>query len=677
MDLMKKFLIIMASALLLRMNASAQQACTNLGQTPASAFPVCGTSVFSQTTVPACVNHIIPTNCPDDGNVYQDLNPYWYKFTCFQSGTLGFLIQPNNQQDDYDWQLFDITGHDPSDVYSNPSLLVAYDWSGEVGNTGASNSGNSLFVCGTTPTSPYRPLFTTMPMLIQGHQYLLLISHFLGDQQSGYQLSFGGGTASITDTTAPALRQAVTNCDATQIRVRLNKKMKCASLSANGSDFSLSPAPVSIVGAVGSGCSGSFDVDSVLLTLSGPLPVGNYTLTAVDGADGNTLLDNCGREIPVGDTLQFAILPLKPTPMDSLQPVACAPSGLQLVFSKPIRCNSIAANGSDFFVTGPSPVTVTGASGTCTSGTTPVINVVLSSPIVNGGIYQIHLQRGSDGNTLIDECGQETPVGSTLSFSLKDTVSASFTFQTRLGCRFDTVYYAHDGLHGVNQWLWTFDNSTVSSQQNPVQVYPATGQYQAQLIVSNGFCTDTASASLSLNNEVKARFTGPDILCPEDSAQFINQSTGPIDSWSWSFGNGQTSTLQDPPFQHYPLTGKETYYPIQLIISSPIGCQDTSTVSMRVLATCYIAVPSAFTPNGDGLNDYLYPLNALKADDLDFRVFNRWGQLVFATHDWQTKWDGTLNGLPQPAGVYVWTLRFTFHDTGKKVAMKGTTMLIR
>jgi gliding motility-associated-like protein len=96
-----------------------------------------------------------------------------------------------------------------------------------------------------------------------------------------------------------------------------------------------------------------------------------------------------------------------------------------------------------------------------------------------------------------------------------------------------------------------------------------------------------------------------------------------------------------------------------------------------VLKTCFIAVPGAFTPNGDGVNDYLYPLNALKAVDLQFRVYNRWGQMVFETTNWLNKWDGTMGGHPQPAGVYVWTLAYTDPDTGKRIIQKGTSILIR
>jgi len=95
------------------------------------------------------------------------------------------------------------------------------------------------------------------------------------------------------------------------------------------------------------------------------------------------------------------------------------------------------------------------------------------------------------------------------------------------------------------------------------------------------------------------------------------------------------------------------------------------------LRTCYIAVPNAFTPNGDGVNDYLYPLNAYKADALEFNVYNRLGQLVFHSTDWTKKWDGTINGQVQNSGNYVWTLRYINHDSGKKVFLKGNSTLIR
>jgi gliding motility-associated-like protein len=99
--------------------------------------------------------------------------------------------------------------------------------------------------------------------------------------------------------------------------------------------------------------------------------------------------------------------------------------------------------------------------------------------------------------------------------------------------------------------------------------------------------------------------------------------------------------------------------------------------TVKVLSTCTIAVPSAFTPNGDNVNDYLYPLNAYKATDLEFKVFNRFGQVVFSTKDWTKRWDGMLNGKSLPTGLYVWMLSYTDRDSKEKIFLKGTTMLIR
>jgi gliding motility-associated-like protein len=650
------------------------QQCTTLGQTPSTAFPVCGKDTFSQATVPICENGSVPA--PGCATSYPDGNPFWYRFTCYQTGTLGFVITPNDLGDDYDWQLFDITGKDANAVYTDASLFVVGNWSGSYGLTGASAAGQNNIECASDPLTQNIPTFSRMPTLQQGQTYLLLVSHYT-DSQSGYSLSFGGGTAVITDPALPGMQNAKTTCDGTQITLKLNKKMKCSSLAANGSDFSIAPAVANVTGATGIGCNNGFELDSVTLTLSAPLPSGNYDLVIKNGADGNTLLDNCDRNITPGSTTPFTVLAATPTPMDSLTAVQCAPQSLQLVFKKNIRCNSVAANGSDFIVTGPTPVTVVNATVTCNNGFTDVITVSLSAPVVNQGNYQIRLVRGSDGNTILDECGLETPLGSTLLFAVKDTVSAAFTYQLTPGCKLDTISFFHDGRNGVNQWLWNFDNSSSVTVQNPSVVYSIFGNKNISLIVSNGFCSDTATTSVFLAGKLNASFETNNLLCPEDTAKFIDKSTGGVTRWNWDFGNGITSSLQIPLPQLYPKDVVERDYNVRLIVENDAGCLDTAYSNIKVLKTCLIAVPSAFTPNGDGLNDYLYPLNAYKAANLDFRIYNRYGQLVFKTSDWTQKWNGTINGLQQGPGTYVWYLSYTHADNGKKFFLKGTSTLIR
>lgn len=651
------------------------QECTSPGQTPSTAFPVCGTTVFKQTNVPICGSHdlYVPGCTGTDGALYANKNPYWYKFTCFTSGTLGFEITPNDVSDDYDWQLYDVTGLNPDEVLTNKKIIVTGNWAGNPGTTGTSSGGLNYIQC-ASPYNGNESRFAKMPILIAGHQYILLVSHFT-DSQSGYSLSFGGGTAVITDPKNPDLDSISASCDGKKIFIKLNKRMKCSSLAADGSDFSLSAPGIKIISAQ-SFCSG-FDMDSLVLELNNLLPVGNYTVTVKKGSDGNTLIDNCDNAIPEGNSLPLKIEPLIPVPMDSIAPVMCAPQSLQLVFSKNISCNSIAADGSDFTVDGPVPVKVVGAKGDCNNEFTRSIFVTLDQALVNGGIYTIRLKQGGDGNTLLDECSQPTPAGSFLRFPVKDTVSAAFTYEVLEGCRTNEVRFLHNGAHGVNQWLWQLDYDGKSNLQNPVAYFDPNGKKKVILKVSNGVCTDSTSQIITFDNALKASFEISNIICPEDSAQIKNTSLGHISAYEWNFGNGNTSTNENPFSQKYPDVFSEKSYRVSLIVKNQIGCSDTAVNTVKVLKSCYLAVPNAFTPNGDGINDFFYPLNAFKADQLRFRVYNRLGQLVYHSEDWQQKWDGTINGNPQDSGIYVWTLEYISRDTGKRVFAKGSAMLIR
>ena len=174
-----------------------------------------------------------------------------------------------------------------------------------------------------------------------------------------------------------------------------------------------------------------------------------------------------------------------------------------------------------------------------------------------------------------------------------------------------------------------------------------------------------------MDNEVKADFEMPDLICPEDPVNVTNTSTGLVDTWQWTFGNIGSSGLKDPAPQYFPQSNIELYYTIKLIVSNnTFNCSDSLSKPLRVLNNCIIAVPSAFTPNNDGLNDFLYPLNAMKVTNLEFQVFNRWGQLVFSTRNGREKWNGTVKGIMQPPGVFAWYLKYTDSATGQKVFQK-------
>ncbi len=560
----KTFLILFLFFLYKHTNS---QGCTTLGQTPNTAFPVCGTSVFTQNSVPTCTNGVMPVPGCAGTTTYTDKNPFWYQFTCYQSGTLGFLITPNNLSDDYDWQVFDITGHNPNDVYTDASLFVVGNWSGTYGKTGSSAAGTGAVQCASDPAGNVNT-FSSMPTLLLNHVYLLMVSHYT-DTQSGYKLSFGGGTAKLDDPNIPAYLTASGICGGDKVYIKLSKQIKCSSIASNGSDFKLVPASVSVTAASGYSCLTSFDTDSIVVQLSNPLSANSYSIFQQLGTDGNTLLDNCNNPVAVNDNKGFVITD-------------------------------------------------------------------------------------------------------------QQLIKAAFNFQLNYGCKTDTVALKLAGQNIIS-WSWFFDGASRSGIRTDTSVYyNFYGQHSIELIAQNSVCVDSVNLTFNLTNSpVKAVFASPDFACPSDSIQFIQNSIGNIRSWEWDFSNGQKSYLQIPPVQTYPAGSSIKYYPVRLTVTDSIGCSDTTYKTIKVAPNCYIAVPSAFTPNGDGLNDYLYPLNAYRATNLLFRVYNRYGQMIFESKDWTVKWDGTYKSLAQPSGTYVWTLEFTEPLTGNRISQKGTTVLIR
>ncbi len=677
---MYKITITILIALLFINSTGLAQPCSMPGMTPSSAIPVCGTTPFRQEQVDNCAGSPIAIRgCTISATSDR---AFWYKFTCYQTGTLGFLISGLSASDDYDWCLFDITGKNPNEVFTNNTLQVSLNLYGVSNSnppfpnspTGCRAGASGDVHCEGDPSgnSP----FNQMPTITQGREYLLMVNNF-SNSTAGYTLNFTGGTASITDPVLPALSRTTSSCDSRQVRVKLNKKMKCASLAANGSDFTINDPGNTILSATGIGCSGGFDMDSVIITMANPIPPGIYSVTAKLGADNNTLLDYCDRSVAVGDNIPLIVPIIAPTPMDSLTRPGCAPNTLRLVFSKSIQCSSIAADGTDFIVSGPSAVNILSAAGTCTNGLSGSIGIQLAGPIQVGGTYSIRLRTGSDGNTLLDECSLQTPAGSAISFVISDTVNANFTYNILYGCQQNVVHYNHNGRNGVNTWLWTFETTASSNLQNPAITYRDFADKNTTLIVSNGVCRDTASAKLSFDNLLVAAFEGPEFACPNDPSVFVNKSQGSILSWNWDFGNGRNSMAQNPPPQTYPVPALTRDETVRLIVRNRFGCADTATQKIKVVNNCFIAVPSAFTPNSDGINDYLYPLNAYKARDLSFSVYNRFGQRIFFTRNWTNKWDGRFKGQPADPGTYVWILNFINTDTNLKIDQKGTTVLIR
>ncbi|MFM7672303.1 MAG: PKD domain-containing protein [Bacteroidota bacterium] len=146
-------------------------------------------------------------------------------------------------------------------------------------------------------------------------------------------------------------------------------------------------------------------------------------------------------------------------------------------------------------------------------------------------------------------------------------------------------------------------------------------------------------------------------------------------SYSWSPATGLNNTNIPNPIGIYGVNTDSVRY--KLIVQDAAGCRDSAYMTVRVYRTsASIFVPTAFTPNGDGLNDLARPICVGIKKINYFTIYNRWGQLVYSTNQDRQGWNGIFNGVPQGSAVFVWVVSAEDYN-GLSYFDKGTVTLIR
>ncbi|MCU0320918.1 MAG: PKD domain-containing protein [Chitinophagaceae bacterium] len=152
-----------------------------------------------------------------------------------------------------------------------------------------------------------------------------------------------------------------------------------------------------------------------------------------------------------------------------------------------------------------------------------------------------------------------------------------------------------------------------------------------------------------------------------------NYDNGVVFSWSPSTGLNNTNTPN--PISTLNIAANSIKYKVKATL--PEGCFAEDEIVVKIFSTePDIFIPTAFTPNKDGKNDALKPIGAgIKQLDY-FRIYNRWGQLIFESKELEKGWNGTVNGIEQSSGTYVFIAQ-AIDYTGKIIYKKGTVVLIR
>jgi gliding motility-associated-like protein len=255
-------------------------------------------------------------------------------------------------------------------------------------------------------------------------------------------------------------------------------------------------------------------------------------------------------------------------------------------------------------------------------------------------------------------------------------VTARFEAPIR-GCAPLTVNFRNLSVGGTS-FEWDFGNGQRSNLTNPSVTFTTAGSFRVGLRSFDPNTCNLVDSSFAVIIVDPLPVAGFD-FAPNPSQEnipttFTNTSRGG-NLFRWYFGDGDsliTRRLDTLVRHQFP---RSDVFNTCLLTQNEFGCSDTLCRDVVARVNPLVDVVSAFTPNGDGINDRAIVIG-FGVRTMVFRIFNRWGELMFETADYRQGWDGTYKGKPQPMDAYAWTLEADLIN-GEKVKRAGSVMLIR
>ncbi len=230
-----------------------------------------------------------------------------------------------------------------------------------------------------------------------------------------------------------------------------------------------------------------------------------------------------------------------------------------------------------------------------------------------------------------------------------------------------------DTIGSPVNYVWQLGNGqTANSRTPPVQTYPVAGNYSISLSVNTNQCPTPFN---TLKRTLVIDKPKPGIIYPEEYA-VVNlpltleaRQIGTSILWSPAI-----SLDNDTSFSPVFKGASEQRYTIA--ITTNTGCVTTDTQQVKIVKQVEIYVANAFTPNHDGNNDYLRPILRGVKQVHYFKIFNRWGQIVYQSATDKPGWDGIYKGSLQESGAFVWIFEGLGLD-GVVYVKKGVSVLLR
>ena len=289
----------------------------------------------------------------------------------------------------------------------------------------------------------------------------------------------------------------------------------------------------------------------------------------------------------------------------------------------------------------------------------------------NEGNYTVTLIVTSDSSCVADTASKKITV--------YGKPSADFTIANN--CVNENALFTNTSSPGFGQSSignskWIFGDGGFNNNFNATHIYNKTGDYTVLLSVSGNRCPNLLDSikKIITIHQPRNPVIYPRVEGVRGTPIQLSALSGGV-QYNWIPITGLDNPAIQNPTANYNVSNPNiiTY---TINITDSLGCKVKDKQEVWLFASSDILVPSAFTPNGDGANDLLKPLYVNIARIQYFRVFDRWGKIVFETSDMGKAWDGKLNGNDLPLETYVWVISAITQD-GKDIVKKGNVTLIR
>ena len=279
--------------------------------------------------------------------------------------------------------------------------------------------------------------------------------------------------------------------------------------------------------------------------------------------------------------------------------------------------------------------------------------------------------------TLSDGCSPA--VSQTIPLIIYPLPEVDFTPHMISGCTPVEVNFANYFQQpSGTSYYWDLDDNTFSNDTNPVHTYTTPGEYDVTLtIVTPEGCAE----SQTVNNAVTvfgfpvANFfqSADQVSIFQPVVTFTDSSIDAV-TWDWNFGDGSSVVDITQPIHEYADSGT---YQVRLIVMNNGGCIDTTYGTIRVEPEFTLYVPNAFTPNGDGMNDYFFG-SGVGFVDYEMWIMDRWGKVIFHSQEQSQHWDGSYFGNNSSCQNDVYEFIINVKDyKGKAHKVIGHVSLVR